>query len=160
MLRPGRPIQAEGYLAVTPSGRAAQLRAGSGAAALQRVGPGVATLAADFDRKGAAVLSGRAPPGAQVVVRVDGARRGPVRADAAGRFMFALNEPLSPGDHIVGAAAGGAEDQTSLTVSPAEPLNAGPFHAQPVAEGWRIDWQTPGGGVQTTVLFGPPGPSP
>ena len=151
----GRPVQAEGYVAVTPSGLAAQLRAGSGAVALGLEPSGPVILAADYDRKGGTVISGVARPASAVTLRVDGAAvREPARVDAHGRFMSALNEPLQPGSHVLAATAGaGAHGEASLTISPAEQLAGGPFHATPAAGGWRVDWLTPGGGVQSTVLF-------
>ena len=150
----GRPVQAEGYVAVTPSGLAAQLRAGSGAVALGPEPPGPAILAADYDRKGGTVISGVARPASAVTIQVDGAVREPARVDARGRFMLALNEPLQPGSHVLAATAGaGAHGEASLTISPAEKLAGGPFRATPAAGGWRVDWLTPGGGVQSTVLF-------
>ncbi len=149
----GRPVQAEGYLAVAPGGLVAQLRAGSGAVVLRRSGPALAILAADFDAKGGAVISGVAPPASAVTLEVDGAVREPARVDGRGRFMLALNEPLQPGSHVLAARAiAGAHAQASLTISPAEPLSGGPFRAAPAAGGWRVDWLTPGGGVQSTVL--------
>ncbi len=150
----GRAVQAEGYLVVAPSGLTAELRPGSGAVVLTRVGPGVAIQAADFDSKGGAVLSGVAPAKTMVTVSVDGAARGRVNAGAAGRFTLSLNEPLKPGNHVLAAAATGAEMQESLTVSAADRPAGAPFRAQAVDGGWRIDWLTPGGGVQTTVLYG------
>jgi hypothetical protein len=151
---PGRTVQAEGYLAVTPGGLTAQLRAGSGAVALSRAGRGLAISAADFDGKGGAVLSGRAPPRAAVRVGVDGAPRGVAGADAAGRFMVALGEPLKPGEHRLAVSVGTERAEVPLSVSPAPRPAPPPFNAAPVAGGWRIDWLTPGGGVQTTVLYG------
>jgi hypothetical protein len=150
----GRSVQAEGYLALAPEGLAAQLRAGSGAVALGRRETSVAILAADFDGKGGAVLSGVAPAGAAVNVGVDGTGRGAARADAAGRFMLALGEPLKSGRHSLAANAGAERAEVSLAVSPAPMPSPPPFAAAPVAGGWRIDWLTPGGGVQSTVLFG------
>jgi hypothetical protein len=157
----GRPVQAEGYVAVTPSGLAAQLRAGSGAVALGPEPPGPAILAADYDRKGGTVISGVARPASPVALQVDGAVREPARVDARGRFMLALNEPLQPGSHVLAATAGaGAHGEAALTISPAEPLAGGPFRATPAAGGWRVDWLTPGGGVQSTVLFDRQGGAP
>ncbi|MGH7024707.1 MAG: hypothetical protein ACREEB_14115 [Caulobacteraceae bacterium] len=153
----GRIVQAEGYLAVTAGGEVAQLRAGSGAVVLGRTSDQVALLAADFDRKGGAVLSGRAPADAPVAITVDGDPRGPTKADPGGAFMLALNKPLAPGAHVIEVSAGGVRRAFPLTVSPAAPLTAGPFRADVVPDGWRIDWLTPGGGVQSTVLFGPTG---
>ncbi|HEY2179072.1 MAG TPA: hypothetical protein VGH15_10850 [Caulobacteraceae bacterium] len=150
----GRSIQAEGYLAVAPGPLAAQLRAGSGAVALSRPEPGFAILAADYDSKGGAVLSGRAAPGAALTLSVDGTPRGMARADAGGRFMLPLNEPLTSGDHRLELSAGAQRAEVPLTVSPAPRPNPPPFAAAPVAGGWRFDWLTPGGGVQTTILYG------
>ncbi|HEY2481524.1 MAG TPA: hypothetical protein VGI30_04930 [Caulobacteraceae bacterium] len=149
----GRPVQAEGYVAVTPSGQAAQLRAGSGSVALQARRPAPLILAVDFDRKGGAVISGQGPTAGPVTLQVDGAAPQPARVDKDGRFMLALNEPLAAGPHVLTVAGAGSRFATALTVSPAEPPTSGPFRAEPTPGGWRIDWRTPGGGVQSTVLF-------
>jgi hypothetical protein len=149
----GRLVQSEGYLAVTPGGEAARLRAGSGAVVLDRPGPGIALLAADFDRKGGTVVSGRAPAHAPVKITADGVSVGQASVDASGRFILALDKPLSPGVHAIVASAGGASAEVSLTISPPDPLTAGPFRAESTPAGWRVDWLTPGGGVQSTVLF-------
>jgi hypothetical protein len=153
MANGGRWLQSEGYLAVTPQGATAQLRAGSGAAALGG-GTGLAILTADFDRKGGAVVSGHAPAGATVQVLADGKAAGAARADAAGRFTAALTEPLKNGTHQLEAIAGAARARAELAVSPAAPVIPPPFRASRMGDAWRIDWMTPGGGIQTTVLFG------
>lgn len=153
MANGGRWLQSEGYIAVTPQGAAAQLRAGSGAAELGG-GSGLAILTADFDRKGGAVVSGHAPAGAAVQVLADGKAAGAARADAAGRFTAALAEPLKPGAHELEAVAGAARARADLAVSPAAPVSPPPFRASRLGDAWRIDWMTPGGGLQTTVLFG------
>ena len=149
----GRMVQAEGYLALAPGGRLIQLRAGSGAQCLRPLAPGLALLAADFDRKGVVVLSGRAAPGAQVAIAVDGRAKGSALAQADGRFMVAFNEPLAPGPHVLAAGFGGARAEEPLDVVPAAPLAPGPFRAERADNGWRIDWLTPGGGVQSTVIY-------
>ncbi len=149
----GRPVQAEGYIAVTPSGRAAQLRAGSGSVALEARGPTPLILAADFDRKGGAVISGEGPRAGPLTLQVDAAAPEPVRVDADGRFMIALNEPLAPGPHMLAVTGAGSRTASALTISPAEPPTEGPFRVEATLGGWRIDWRTPGGGVQSTVLF-------
>ena len=149
----GRVVQAEGYLATVPGGLTAELRAGSGAVVLSRSRPAVAILAADFDDKGGAVISGLAPAGASVTLTIDGTARGGVVADVGGRFMVPLNEPLKPGDHELEASVGTARAQRTLGVSVAARPSGGPFRAGPAAGGWRIDWLTPGGGVQSTVLY-------
>jgi hypothetical protein len=149
----GRPVQAEGYVAVTPSGRIAQLRAGSGSVALQARGPAPLILTADFDRKGGAVIAGEGPAAGPLTLQVDAAAPQPVRVDGDGRFMVALNEPLAPGPHMLVVMGAGNRTASPLTISPAEPPSGGPFRAEATLGGWRIDWRTPGGGVQSTVLF-------
>ncbi|HZL00286.1 MAG TPA: hypothetical protein VFC47_10325, partial [Caulobacteraceae bacterium] len=154
MVSDARTVQAEGYLAITPDGQGAQLRAGSGTLVLGAPPRVPRLLAVDFDAQGVVVVSGSAPPGAMVRVRIDSVERGAALADRAGRFSLAIEEPLAPGDHRVEIAAAG----TSLAidaaiVAPVAP--AGPFSATRIAGGWRIDWLTPGGGRQTTLIFPP-----
>ncbi|MBS0409177.1 MAG: hypothetical protein JSR86_04610 [Proteobacteria bacterium] len=147
-----RTVQAEGYLAILPDGRAAQLRAGAGAVVLGAAGGGLKILAVDYDRQGGAVIAGLAAPGATVTVRVDGVQRGQSAADAEGRFGVALSQPLARGEHQIEAADGEHQAQTVAPVSPAPNLTAGPYRAERAALGWRIDWLTPGGGVQSTII--------
>ncbi len=149
MTETGRSTQAEGYLAVTPEAEVAQLRAGSGAAVLSAPGP-ARILAVDFDRRGGTVVSGAASPGASITVRADGTARGSTTADARGRFSLAFNEPLALGEHQIDAT-GVAGVEASM--SPPAPTSGGPFGAGRIPGGWRIDWLTPGGGMQSTLLF-------
>lgn len=146
-----RAIQAQGYVAVTPAG-AALLRAGAGAVAFVAPGRNVRILALDFDRKGGAVISGIGPPKSPVKVSVDGVAGGSINAAADGQFSAALDRPLAAGAHrldVAGAGSNGVDVDVSPAVAPA----SGPFHGERVAAGWRIDWMTPGGGMQTTLLF-------
>ncbi len=155
MLEAGRDIQSEGYLAVTPTGRAAQLRAGAGAMALETGGASPRLSAVDFDRKGGVVVSGDGPPGSTLVLSVDGVRRARFAAGVDARFSQPLDEPLAAGLHnfeIDGRQPGRRID---AMIGPAEPPLDGPFRARRLPGGWRIDWVTPGGGVQTTLLFDP-----
>jgi hypothetical protein len=145
-------FQSESYLALTPAGLAVQLRSGAGAVVL---GAPCATCltALDFDRKGGAVVSGRAPPGAVVSLSLDGVPRGRVAADRQGRYSLDLDEPLEPGlHHLVVAGAGGLATAAAQVTAPVA-LTSGPFAAGDTPSGWRIEWVTPGGGVQTTLVF-------
>lgn len=150
----GRTVQAEGYVMVAEGGEVALLRAGAGA---RRVAAGSASpriLAVDVDREGGAVISGVAAPGAGLNVRVDRITRGGGRTDDEGRFFISLTDALSPGVHDIQVAGEGGETAVSIAVSPAAPLVYGPVRAERTAQGWRIDWMTPGGGIQTTLLIG------
>ena len=155
-----RAVQAQGYLAILPGGQAAQLRAGAGATVYGAAPDGVRIPALDYDRQGGAVVAGVATPGATIGVRVDGVQRGQNTTDAEGRFEVSLSEPLAHGDHQIEASDGERQARTVAPVSPAPTLSTGPYRAERVSLGWRIDWMTPGGGVQSTIVMDrPPGAS-
>ena len=88
----GRPVRAEGYLAVLPGpGRpAAVLGAGTGAETLGPPVSGLALTAVDFDTGGDAVASRFAKAGAPLRVSVDGWGR---RRGAGGRPGPVLHHP-------------------------------------------------------------------
>jgi hypothetical protein len=144
-------VQAEGYLAVTPDGLAAQLRSGAGALVLGD-GTEVAISAVDFDSKGGAVVSGRATPRATLDLWVDGERRGRGSAGPNGVFSLALDEPLSFAEHRLEIVDGQKRLDAEPRLSPAARPTGGPYRATQTKSGWRIDWITPGGGLQTTLL--------
>lgn len=148
-----RMAQAEGYLLVAADGQTAQLRGGSGAVVL---GPGSKApriLAVDYDRDGGAVVSGVATPGVELTLRVDRAGRGETKADKEGRFTIALNEPLKLGSHTFEVVGRAGVDQREIAISQPAALGAGPYAGARTDFGWRVDWMTPGGGEQTTLLF-------
>lgn len=148
-----RVVQSESYLAIVPSAVAVQLRSGAGAVVLGSGAPRIAVTALDVDRKGGAVLSGRAVPGATVDLLVDGAPRGRAVADPTGRYALDLDEPLPPGNHELQAASGAARVVVEAPLSNLPQLAQGPFAADRVAGTWRIVWVTPAGGVQATLVF-------
>lgn len=148
-----RSIQAEGYLLLSPDGRAALLRAGAGAVRLDLPGrPAIAAL--DFDAEGGAAVSGLAPAGSAIVLRIDGRHVTEARADQAGRFQIPLPSPITAGSRRLTVVGDGFSLEVPAEVSPAEPLADGPFRTRPVGTALRADWMTPGGGVQSTLLFG------
>lgn len=158
MSEAGRVIQSEGYLAISPTGLAAQLRAGAGASVFINRLAGLRLLAVDYDRKGAAVVSGTGPGATPVTVFVDGVRRDQTTTDSRGRFTVALDEPLSPGVHELGVSGAGLQHGVSVPVTSLA-LPPVSFDGEQIALGWRIDWVTPGGGVQTTILADPAAPT-
>lgn len=147
-------IRAEGYLVVTPRATAAQLRAGAGARVLGPPAASARIEAVDFDRKGGAVISGLGAPGERLSLSVDGAPRGRLTAGTDGRFSLALDEPLAVGARHLDVSDAHGVSGWVVEVSPAAPLADSAFRATRAASGWRIDWLTPGGGVQTTILAG------
>jgi hypothetical protein len=147
-----RQVQADGYVLVGPAGQTALLRAGTGALRLDR--PKTSGIAAvDFDAAGGALLSGWAPAGTDVAVRLDDRSPIEVRSDDGGRFILQLPR-LSAGPHKLEVSGAGFVDSMALAASPAAPLAAGPLRSQLIGRGLRADWLTPGGGVQSTILAG------
>lgn len=154
LIHGGRTVQAEGYVMVAEGGDVALLRAGAGA---HRLAPGSSApriLTIDVDREGGAVVSGVATPGAGLNARVDRITRGGGRTDDNGRFYISLTDALGPGVHDIQVAGEGGETAISVSVAPVGALVDGPVRADRTADGWRVDWLTPGGGVQSTYLIG------
>jgi hypothetical protein len=150
----GRQTQAEGYVLVTPAGQAALLRAGTGALRIDRpTRPGLQAL--DFDRGGGVEVSATVAPGATVIVRLDGRQAAEGRADAGGHYEASLasSTPIRSGTHQLQVFGDGFSDQVVVRLTPAAPLAAGPLRSQFTPAGLRVDWMTPGGGVQSTLLI-------
>jgi hypothetical protein len=149
----GRQIQAEGYVLVTSQGQAALLRAGTGALRIDPPArPGLRAI--DFDRGGGVEISAQVAPGATVILRLDGREAAEGRASATGRYAVSLGSqtPIRPGVHLVQVSGDGFADQVTVQLSPAAPLAQGPVRSQLSPAGLRVDWMTPGGGVQSTLL--------
>ncbi|HKR90490.1 MAG TPA: hypothetical protein VJS38_20155, partial [Phenylobacterium sp.] len=148
----GRRVQAQGYLLVGPRGQTALLRAGASALRLDRPS-GSRIASVDFDSEGGVLLSGWAAAGTDVAIRLDGRLAGDARTDEDGRFVYAWPR-LSRGPHRVEATGVAFTDEIAFDITPAAPLVGGPLHSQLTPQGFRADWLTPGGGVQSTILAG------
>lgn len=147
----GRQAQAQGYVLLSPDGRAALLKAGAGADRLDaRRTPAIGAI--DFDRAGGTLVSGTAAPGAVLVLKIDGPQVAEGRADPTGRFSMAPPQALARGSHRFEVVGDGFVLTAETAISPAAPLAAGPLHSQLTKQGLRVDWLTPGGGVQSTIL--------
>jgi hypothetical protein len=151
-----RSAQAEGYILVTPAGQAALLRAGAGA---KRIDPPTrrGLRAIDFDRGGGMEVTAQAAPDSTVTLQMDGRQAAQGRADTAGVYHVSLGTqtPVKPGVHHLQVFGDGFTlvDQAQVQVTPAAPLAQGPLRSQVTAAGLRVDWMTPGGGVQSTLLI-------
>ena len=148
-----RTVQAQGYMMVTPSANAVLLRAGTGAQVLGQSSPSPRLLAVDYDRGGGGVISGVGTPGAGLGVRVDRATRGEGKVDDDGRFTLSLSQALEAGARTIQVAGEGGEQQVVVEISTPQAPTAGPVRSTLTPVGWRVDWMTPGGGVQTTQLL-------
>jgi hypothetical protein len=147
----GRTVQAEGYLFLSPQHGAWLLRAGAGARAIS---PGAAApIVLDTDRAGGTVVSGRAAPGGLVGVQLNGSRMGEGRADDTGVFEIRLKGPAPPGANRLRIFGDGIRAERTLNLSPTAPPAGGPLRVTPQGAGLRIDWLTPGGGVQSTQIL-------
>lgn len=148
----GRRVQAQGYVLVTETGVATLLRAGVGSVVLLAT-DATRLLSVDFDRQGGAVVSGAAPPDGSVSVRIDG-RPGPVgRADGAGRFHLSLVQPLTAGRHQVRILGDNFDLDATIDATPGGELGGAPFRTLRTPDGLRVDWLTPGGGLQSTWIL-------
>jgi hypothetical protein len=155
----GRLVRAIGYVALLPEpGPAAVvLRPGAGARSLEQ-GPRPLSIAAiDFDRAGAAIVSGRSAPSQPVRLFMDGAEAGEGHADARGFYAITLSEPLKPTAHALTVHSPAGQAGATFDSSRSLTMTAPPFAAARQTGAWRIDWISPGGGVQTTLVFDPPG---
>ena len=152
----GRQVQSEGYVLVTAKGQAAVLRAGAGARRIDPAPrPGIRAI--DFDRGGGLEITAAAAPGATVILKLDGRQAALGRTDAAGRYDASLPSAGSqtrilPGAHQAQVFGDGFSDSVSFQVAAAAPLAQGPLRSQLTPAGLRVDWMTPGGGVQSTIL--------
>lgn len=145
-----RRVQAQGYLLVTPARQAALLRAGAAAERLD-MGSRQGIGAFDFDAAGAATVAGRAPPNAGLSIRLNGRQALEARSDAEGRYTAALPN-LQPGPHRIEVVGDGFTQTIVVELSAAAPLTEAPMRAGPAPGGLRVDWITPGGGLQSTII--------
>ncbi len=150
----GRRDQAQGYLAVLPSGEpaAVELRSGAGAISLARPVHKPVITAIDFDSADAAVVSGWAGANQPLRVLIDGVSVEEGMAEADGRFSLSLPKPLAGGVRSVKVICPTGEADVSIDVTSAAAFN-GVLHASHDGASWRLDWVTPSGGVQSTQLY-------
>jgi hypothetical protein len=156
--RDGRLVQAEGYIAVLPDTLmpAVLLRAGTGA---RLIGPREAGLGsvviADFDDVGGLAVSGQAGAGQEIKASLDGVWIAQGRADRDGHFSLALSGATRPGAHKVSLQIGGRTLILPLDIQPARLAAGRLYKSTQIQGGWRIDWTTPSGGVQSSVIMVP-----
>ncbi len=153
----GQVVQAVGYLFIAPDGAVARLRTGGGTQAASPGNAALAALALDYDNQRAATLSGVAAPRETVIVRVDGVERSQASANSTGRFVLPL-QPLTAGSHEFDLMGASQQVHFTATVDAPAALAQAPYIAVRLGGGWRIDWRTPGGGEQTTLILGPSEP--
>ena len=148
----GRVVQAMGYLFIAP-GSIARLRVGGGTEVVTQTRYTLAPLTLDYDNKGAATLSGFAGKGETVSLRVDGVERGQATTDPEGRFSIALSQPLTAGAHGFELRGPSGDIPFSANVSAPTAPSGQPYVAIRQGGAWRVDWITPGGGEQTTLIL-------
>ena len=147
-----RVVRAQGDVLVTPSGQAAMLLAGGGAVTPGAAGPPRIT-AFDFDRQGAAIVSGVAPAGVAISLRIDARQAAAGRARADGRFSLSLPQPVAAGPHEVELVGDAFRSSVKVDATPASPLVGTRVRTSLTGQGLRADWTTPGGGVQSTWVL-------
>ncbi len=145
-------VRFEQDLLATPSGRVVTLRAGAGAVTSDP--PGTPRMAAfDFDSQGAAVVSGAAPTGALLSLRLNGRQVGTGRVEASGWFHMPLPQPISGLNQKVEVLGDTFQLESTFDVTPAAALAGGAYRVLSGPDAVRVDWTTPGGGVQSTWVL-------
>lgn len=154
-----RVTQAQGYVLILPGGRAVRLRTGGGSEALGEGSDRPQIWTVDFDSQGGVVVSGASAPGRPVEVAVDGVSVSQARAGADGRFVAALDAPLGRVAHEITVANSRGRDVASVNLGVAPGSLPGevrdPHNVWIAARDdayWRIDWLTPVGPYQATLV--------
>ena len=117
--------------------------------------------AVDYDADGFMVISGKAEPGARVIVYLDEKPLGTVVADAQGRWQLAPDLPIAPGLHRLRVdqvdGSGGVLARVATLFSRAELAGGFPEDryviVQPGNSLWRIARRTYGEGIRYSVIF-------
>ena len=117
--------------------------------------------AVDYDADGFLVISGKAEPGAQVVVYLDDKPLGTVVADAEGYWQLAPASPVAPGLHRLRVdqldGSGAVLARVATLFSRAELAGGFPEDryviVQPGNSLWRITRRTYGEGIRYSVIF-------
>lgn len=149
-----RLVRAIGYIAVLPApGPAAALLRPAAAAVLPPADPQRGVAAVDYDASGAAMASGRTTAGETLRLILDGKDAGEDRTDALGVFSAALSQTLAPGAHVLGMAGEQLRGSVAFSAPRTARVLTPPYDSVRMDGAWRLDWMTPGGGVQSTVLF-------
>lgn len=152
----GRIIQAEFYVALLPDAQVpvVLLRAGTGAQTLAS-GTAFAITTADFDNAGGLTVSGFAPAAKPIKASVNGSQSIETFVGADARFSIGLTGSSSAGVRQIQILSGIDQRTLTLDVS-AHRLAPGTLaDTTRLVGGWRIDWTTPSGGVQTTYIQNP-----
>ncbi len=117
--------------------------------------------AVDYDADGFMVISGKAEPGARVIVYLDEKPLGTVVADAQGRWQLAPELPIASGLHRLRVDqvddSGGVLARVATLFSRAELAGGFPEDryviVQPGNSLWRIARRTYGEGIRYSVIF-------
>lgn len=149
----GRLMHAEGRLFVPPGqpGKSVIMRPGAPSLSIAAQALGISMI--DYDAAGALAITGRVAPKAKFKIVVGGEEWPQPAADDKGMFTALIQipppgkEPESLDVSVVTTSASWHRDLTVTLPSSATDQTT------PIPEGWRVDWQVPGGGMQTTLVF-------
>lgn len=149
----GRSMHADGRLFI-PAGapeKAVLMRPGAPSLALFNDLTAVAVI--DYDRAGALAIAGRVAPTTTIEVILNGEIRARTTSDDRG-FYTATTQIEPPGKsetaNSLSVMAGGKETVRNFNDSVVATDND---RISRFADGWRVDWVLPGGGMQTTLVF-------
>ena len=149
----GRSMHADGRLFIPADApeKAVLMRPGAPSLALFNDIMPVAVI--DYDRAGALAIAGRVAPTTTIEVVLNGEIRARTISDDRG-FYTATTQIDPPGDtetaNTLSVVAGGKESARNFADSR---IKADSDSITRFADGWRVDWVLPGGGMQTTLVF-------
>lgn len=117
----------------------------------------------DYDESGRAIIAGRAPAGASVIVYLDDQPIGVGRADESNRWVVRPDQPVAPGlhrlrvDQVLTDGTVIARVETPFSRAAAEEterlVQSGSVVVQPGNSLWRISRRLYGKGVRYTVIY-------
>jgi hypothetical protein len=114
----------------------------------------------DYDEKGRATVSGKAPAGAKLNIYLDDALAGATASDAKSEWRLALPQLLAPGDHKLRVDriddAGKVTDRAEYAFNRAPPTDGMAGTAIVVQAGnslWRLARRTYGEGTRYALIF-------
>ena len=123
---------------------------------------GVSVDVVDYGPGGDVSFAGRAAPGGQVRLYLDGRHLGDTRADAEGRWNLVPAAPIEPGrtqalraDQVApdGRVTARVQVPFQRAETPPEGLREGSIVVQPGHSLWRIARQTYGRGIRYTLIY-------
>ena len=148
-----RPVSAEGRLFIPPGApsKAVFLRAGSPSRPLFNAGGPVEVI--DYDAAGGLAITGKVAPRSAVEVMLNGEIRAQVVSDDAGVYSATSQIPAPQSTESLNTMSVSVARQSVENDFKASLPVVATDHIMRQGNAWRVDWQVPGGGMQTSLVY-------